>query len=260
MDAALLKCACCSACAVAGIYLAKAISHMKCDRLAQIFERERRLVAEAAEITGVRVSVNMEKALALVGPVSRVVLNFVRRRRLLLADAQLPSALSLLCNALKAGLALPQAIEMASLELADPLGFEFARASAELKLGRTVEEALAIMGERLPTEDISLVVQSVAILKRTGGNLVETFSTLSQTVDSRLRVEERIRVITSQGVVQGAILVAMPWVLGAALFLVSPEYMKPLFSTRAGLAIAAAGILLEVAGALWLKSIVAIRV
>ncbi|HPQ80236.1 MAG TPA: type II secretion system F family protein [bacterium] len=168
--------------------------------------------------------------------------------------------MSLICNALKAGLGLTQAIEMASLELGSPLGNEFRRISAELKLGRTVEEAMVTLEERLPTEDISLFVQSVAVLRRTGGNLVETFSMLAQTVEARLRVEERIRVITSQGVVQGFVLLAMPWLLAVALWFVSPRYLGPLVSTRAGLAMVAFGIILECAGAIWLRKLVLIKV
>lgn len=182
------------------------------------------------------------------------------RRRCRQADAQLPDALTLLANALRAGLAFPQALEMAAIELPAPLGEELAAAVAQLKLGSTIEEALGHLRRRLPTEEIALVVQSVAILRRTGGNLAQTFTTLAATVEGRLRVEERIRVLTAQGVIQGAVLAAMPWALALALHVVAPDYLAPLFSTRLGWALVALAALLEVAGALWLRRVVWIRV
>ena len=182
------------------------------------------------------------------------------RRRCRQAGAQLPDALALLANALRAGLAFPQALEMAALELPAPLGEELAAAVAQLKLGSTVEEALGHLHRRLPTQEIALVVQSVAVLRRTGGNLAQTFATLAATVEGRLRVEERIRVLTAQGVIQGAVLAAMPWALALALHLVAPGYLAPLISTRLGWALVVLAVLLEATGILWLRRIVWIRV
>lgn len=222
--------------------------------------RMRERATEAADLAGMRLSPRMAAALAVAGPAVLPFLSFIRQRRLVRCDRQLPDALSLLAGALKAGLALPQALEMASLELAEPLGPEFSRVVAQLKLGRSVEEALSLMRERLPTDDMGLVVQSVEVLRRTGGNLVETFGTLAQTVEARLRVEERIRVLTAQGMIQGAMLLAMPWALVAALLLVAPDYLSPLFTTKLGAAFVAAGIVMEVVGAWWLRRIAIIRV
>lgn len=222
--------------------------------------RMRERVMEAADLAGMRLSPRMVSALTVIGPAALLFFSFVRQRRLVRCDRQLPDALSLLAGALKAGLALPQALEMASLELAGPLGPEFSRAVAQLKLGRSVEEALSLLRERLPTDDVGLVVQSIEVLRRTGGNLVETFGTLAQTVEARLRVEERIRVLTAQGMIQGAMLLAMPWVLGAALTLVAPDYLSPLFTTRLGVAFVVAGIIMEGVGACWLRRIAIIRV
>ncbi len=247
-------------CAVSFGFLSIWLSRISGEGWPRFLEGRRAKVEEAAELSGVRLTPALSLSFSAAWPVARIALRKIRKRRLVCADRQMPGALSLICNALKAGLGLTQAIEMASLELGSPLGNEFRRISAELKLGRTVEEAMVTLEERLPTEDISLFVQSVAVLRRTGGNLVETFSMLAQTVEARLRVEERIRVITSQGVVQGFVLLAMPWLLAVALWFVSPRYLGPLVSTRAGLAMVAFGIILECAGAIWLRKLVLIKV
>lgn len=195
-----------------------------------------------------------------VSEVKNLVAQFIRTRNLKKADAQLADAIALMSSALKAGVSLPQAIEMAATEIPEPLGSELSRAVTQMKLGRTVEEALEIFEERLPTEDAALFCQSVFVLRRAGGNLAQTFDTLAATIEERRRVEERIRVLTSQGIYQGAILLLMPWALAILLHIVSPEYLRPLFETRLGLALVLLGIALEVAGAVWIRKVVVIKV
>ena len=196
----------------------------------------------------------------LIRPILDRVNSIAERRRAKRADAQLPEALALLANALKAGLALPQAIELAASEVAAPLGREFALVVAEQRLGRDLDEALGLMRERLQTEDVALFVQSVEVLRRTGGNLIRTFSALSRTIEQRRRIAERVRSLTSQGVAQGVTLLALPWVLVAALSVLAPEFMDPMFQTRLGIMLLMIAVILECLGALWLRSIVVIKV
>lgn len=217
-------------------------------------------VAAALDAVGAEAPSWAAILLALAVPLSLWMLAFERRRMLARIDAQLADALALVAGALRAGVALPQGLEMASLEMPLPIGRELARAVAQMKLGKTVEEALAAMAARLPTEDVALVVQTVEILRRTGGNLGEAFRTLAQTIEGRRRVQDRIRVLTAQGLFQGIVLLALPWVLAAALAFLSPGYLSPLFRTNLGFLFLAVGIFLEVGGALWLKRIVFIRV
>ncbi len=183
-----------------------------------------------------------------------------RTRRTSKADAQLLDALTLLRSALKAGLAMPQAIDMVASELKGPLGDELRRAVAQMKLGSTVDEALSVLEARLPSEDIALFVKSVEVLRRTGGNLVECFDTLIITIDERKRVADKIRSLTAQGVAQAVTLLALPWFMALALHLLAPDFIEPLFTTDIGKKLLLFGIFLEFLGALWLRRIVRIRV
>ena len=183
-----------------------------------------------------------------------------KKKNLSKIKMQFPNMLSLLSNALKAGLSLPQAIEMASVEIDDPLGGEMKQVVAQLKLGMSVEDALSMFKRQVPLDDVMLMVHSVETLRKTGGNLVETFNSLGVTIERRRRVEERVSVLTSQGIYQGIVLLAMPWALGFAIGILAPNYLQPLFTTRIGFMFICIGVFLEVAGALWLKTIVKIKV
>lgn len=176
------------------------------------------------------------------------------------ADRQLPDALALMCNALKAGLALPQAVELAADLLPMPLSEDFGRVLRQLRTGRDFDSAFATLAESVPTEDMVLLVQSVDVLRRTGGNLIETFSSLAATIAQRRRVADRVSALTSQGVAQAITLLMLPWLLGAALWVLAPDFIEPLYSTRLGTCLLAMAMFMEAAGAVWLRKIVVIKI
>ena len=72
-----------------------------------------------------------------------------RRQRMMDIEKNLPEALQVLIISLKAGHALPKAIETTSKETPGPLRDELQLLGEELKLGRSVEEALLRFGNRL---------------------------------------------------------------------------------------------------------------
>lgn len=182
------------------------------------------------------------------------------KRRLKKIDDQLPEVLALFANALRAGIALPHIIEAASTELEDPIRREFEVASDLMKGGCTVEDALEDILKRTPTADIELFVRSIEILRRMGGNLIETMDILSSTIHERRRVADKIRTQTAQGRYQCLVLLALPWALAAALHVAAPDYIGPLINTRIGMALVGLGIVLESIGAIWMKKIVDIDV
>jgi len=196
----------------------------------------------------------------LVSPIFARIKSLLRAHRSVRATRQLPDALLLLCNALKAGLALPQAVDLAASLLRPPLSQEFGRVAAQLRMGRDFDSAFASLADSIPTEDVTLLTQSVDVLRRTGGNLIETFSSLNATIAQRRRIEEKIRALTSQGVAQAITLLMLPWFLSASLFVLAPDFIRPLYSTRLGISLLALVFLLEAAGAVWLRKIVLIRI
>lgn len=190
----------------------------------------------------------------------RIIVHIARahtRRRI--AD-QMVDALSLLSNALSAGMSLQQGCELASHELSNPMGRELAAVMSSVRLGRSIEDALVDWEKRWELEDLAILASSVSVLKKTGGNLIETFSTLARTIRERKKVEGRIRVITSQGLMQGLTLIAMPFLLALALYAVSPDYIEPLFVTEPGKKMLAVGFAMQAVGAWWIMKTIYIKV
>ncbi len=163
-------------------------------------------------------------------------------------------------SALRSGLSLPQALDLVTREMPAPIGQEFALALKEQRVGKTLEEALDAMADRLPSLDLALVVNAVLVLRETGGNLSETFDTIVHTISERDKVRGKIKTLTAQGVAQGIILTGMPFVLAWVLHLLNPDYMRPLFTTLAGWVLLFFMGLMLLVGGLMIRKIVSIDV
>ncbi len=160
--------------------------------------------------------------------------HLARSRRWKAFDEQVLDAVNLLANGLKSGLGLPQAIQVLIREMDPPISDEFDRVLKEVGMGRTLDEALEAMNERMQHPEFDLIVSSIVTLRRTGGNMSETFGIISETIKDRFLVEGKIRTVTAQGMMQMYMLIATPYVLGAILYAMDPGLMSPMFTTTLG--------------------------
>lgn len=226
-------------------------------------ERLLDILLGTAFLVGMIFSLNPMGGLFLAGLIGFMPVPFVRflkARRWRAFDLQFLDGVNLMRNAMRSGLTLQQAIEVLTREMNAPISEEFDRVLKEVRLGRTVEEALVSLNERMGHPELDLVVSAVVTLRKTGGNLGDTFEVISKTIQERTRVEGKIRALTAQGMTQAYVLVAMPFVLGTLMFLIDPNYMSPMFSTILGWLLLGFIILLVSMGWIIIKKIVTIEV
>lgn len=192
--------------------------------------------------------------------VPRVFVMWRRRQRLDRIDDQLVDALRLMSNGLKAGLSLQQALELAVRETKAPIADELTRVIKEIHLGRLMDDALRRFADRVPLEDVRIVVDSILTLRETGGNLSETFDVVANTIVERKKVSGKIKAMTAQGMTQGFIMCLMPVGMLLLFSFIDPTYTAPLFNTVLGWALLALVTGLDLMG-LWLMlKIVAVDV
>jgi tight adherence protein B len=198
---------------------------------------------------------------ALPGALSpRVALMILRRSRSLKFKDQLNGALRTVTNSLRSGFSLPKAFQLIAADMPKPISQEFGIVVQELRLGIEIEEGLENLLERLPSQDLELVVTSVAISNSVGGNLAEVFDRISTTIRERTRIEGRIDALTSQGKIQGLMVSALPVFLGLALYWIDPELMSPMFERTIGLVILCVMGLMECLGYFFIYKITNIEV
>ncbi len=162
-----------------------------------------------------------------------LIVRWLRKRRLEKIDEQLTDALRLMSSALRSGQNLRQALELVVRETTSPIANEFARLVKEVHLGLT-DDALRRFAARLALEDVQLAVDSMLILRETGGNISETFQTIASTIVERKKVQGKIRAMTTQGMTQGVVVCLMPVALMLLFSLIDPNYMRPFFTTPLG--------------------------
>jgi tight adherence protein B len=185
---------------------------------------------------------------------------FLKERRRQRFNVQLVDALSHMSNALKAGFSINQAFETVVENGVNPIAQEFNLFLQETRLGVGFNEALQNLDRRVNSEDLTLVVTSIDIARRTGGNVTEIFDKISLTIRERMRIESRVRTLTAQGRLQGIIVGSMPIVLGVAMTILRPGMMMPFLTSNTGM-IAVAGVLVLITiGALIIRKIIRIDV
>jgi len=147
---------------------------------------------------------------------------------------QLVDSLVSMSNSLKSGYSVPQAIGLISREMENPVKQEFKMVAQEMQLGTPMEDAMTHLQERMPSQEMELLVAAITIASNVGGNLSEILMNIANTIRERLRVEGRVRSLTAQGKLQGIVMGAMPFFLAFVLYLVAPSFIAPVFREPLG--------------------------
>ncbi|MCM3709075.1 type II secretion system F family protein [Sporosarcina luteola] len=183
-----------------------------------------------------------------------------RRIRLLLASNQLGEALGIIANAMRAGFSFMQALKMVAEEMDDPLGPEFLKAIQEINYGLSYEEAFQNLQERLPEKELEIVLNTLIVQRKTGGNMAYLLETMQNVIFDRARIKGEIRTLTAQGRFSSVIITILPIALAVYIRLVNPEYFQTLFSHPVGWAMVIYGAFSIIVGWLFIKKIVHIEV
>ena len=180
-------------------------------------------------------------------------------RRLRAFDEQLPDVLMTMSGSLKVGQSFDHSMRAIVDEGLAPASEEFGRVLNETRLGRSVDEALAAMADRVDSDDLRFVLMSVTIQREVGGSLADLFQTVSDTVRQRQQFRRRVRALTAMGRASAYLLLALPFVTAGLIMAVNPGYLAPLVNQSAGRLMVVAVFAMMMVGALVLKKIVSIK-
>ena len=202
--------------------------------------------------------------------IPRTMINRAAKKRVLTFSEQLGDILSLWVNALRSGYSVLQGMETIATEMPNPVAKEFERVVQEVRLGLSVEQALDNMYQRVPSEDLDLVITAVNIQREVGGNLAEVLDSISFTIRERVRIKGEVRVLTSQGRASGWIITLLPAAMAFILYGINPDYVGTLFWRQApwiipnvfpcGWALSGLTIIMVAAGGFAIQKIVDIEV
>lgn len=181
---------------------------------------------------------------------------FKRNKRMSKFEEGLPEALDLICSALRVGHSLNSALGLVTRECPDPVGTEFRVCFDEQNYGLELKTALENLTNRVPVQDLRIVVTGILIQKESGGNLAEVLEKASEVIRERFRLKRQVLTHTAQGRLTGLILTLLPVVLGCALYFVNPEMMSLLWTREIGIKLLYAAGGMIVIGGLIIRKIV----
>jgi tight adherence protein B len=173
---------------------------------------------------------------------------------------QMVDGLGLMSNGMRSGLSVAQAMSLVSQEMPPPIQQEFQLILSQNKLGVSLEEAFVNLSKRVVADEVEMFVTSVNILKETGGNLAETFDTITTLIRERIKVENKIKAMVAQAFWQGIILMCVPPFMAITLSQSDPELMKPMFTEPLGWAALTVVVILEVVAFVVIKKVTKIDV
>ena len=179
-----------------------------------------------------------------------------RRQRFDKFEQGLPDTLDLMVSAMRAGHSLVSALDLAASESPDPIGTELRICFDEQNYGLELKTAMSNLSERVPLQDLKIVITAILIQKESGGNLAEVFDKAAYVIRERFRLKRQVRVHTAQGRLTGWILTFLPVVLGIGLYLINPKSMSLLWTRDIGVKLLYLAASMTIAGGLIIRKIV----
>lgn len=185
---------------------------------------------------------------------------FKRHSRISKFEKELPEALDLMVGALRVGHSFSAAISLITRECPDPLGTEFKVCFEEQNFGLDMRTSLENLVERMPLQDLRIVVTAILIQRESGGNLAELLEKASNVIRQRFRLKRQVQVFTAQGRLTGWILTLLPFILGAGLYMLNPKTMSLLWTTPIGVKLLIGAAISLLIGSVIIQKIIRIKI
>jgi len=181
-----------------------------------------------------------------------------RGHRLRQFDAQLPRAMELIANSMKAGQSVAQSFTAVVDNAVPPVSDEFTLARREIELGASVESALNNMVRRIGSNDLRLMVMVITIQRSVGGDLPAILVTLADTMRQREEMRAEVNAATAQSRATALIITLLPIVAALLLYFLVRDYFRPMLVNPLGWFILAVAALLLFVGNVIIRRLTAI--
>lgn len=192
--------------------------------------------------------------------IPNVIIETIRKKRAKQLNKQLPQALSLISNGLRAGFSFSQAMAVVSREMEAPIADEFSKVLRDNSYGKNMDEALNELGKRTADEDLDIFITTLLIHLQVGGDLSEILDTISETIRERVKLKGDIRTLIAQSQMSAVVIGILPVGIAAVLFMLNPGYMGVMFSNPIGLMMLGVAGIMMLIGAFFLTKIVKVKI
>ncbi|RJG42941.1 MULTISPECIES: type II secretion system F family protein [unclassified Mesorhizobium] len=166
--------------------------------------------------------------------VPRWFVSFLRARRVKAFLNEFPNALDVIVRAVKSGLPLNDGIRLIANESPEPVKTEFRRIVEAQQVGLSIPDAALRMGETMPCPEAGFFGIVIQIQSQAGGNLSEALGNLSKVLRDRKKMKAKVQALSMEAKASAVIIGALPFIVAFLVYLSSPAYIMPLFTTSTG--------------------------
>lgn len=174
-----------------------------------------------------------------------------RGRRLRSFRDQLPHVIEMLARSTRAGQSSEQALSLVAHEASGHLATEFQRCVQQLDMGRGFDKTLRSLASRVQLLEMRILVTTLIVQRQAGGPLSETLERMSTVIRERIAAQRQVLATTAAGRMSTIVISSIAPL--AALFLVifQREHVDLLFDDALGRTLLLVGLVLEIAGLIW---------
>lgn len=175
-------------------------------------------------------------------------------------EEELPDFLMLVASSLRSGLSFTQALDSTAAEGKGQVSRQMRRVMRETQMGLPLEESLMRASERMQSEDLKWTVTALAIQREVGGNLSNILETAAQTIQDRAALRREVRTLSAEGRLSGWILAGLPVGIFLWFLIANRAYVSFFWTETIGKIMVAVMTVIFIAGFLWMRKLVKIKV
>ena len=148
--------------------------------------------------------------------------------------SELANAVDVVVRGVKTGLPLNECLGIIARESPEPIASEFREVVEEQRMGVPLGDALERMSQRLPLAEVRFLAIVISIQQQAGGNLSEALGNLSGVLRDRIRLQQKVKALSAEAKASAMVLGSLPPTVMIMVYLSSPDYLVPLFTTTVG--------------------------
>jgi len=186
-------------------------------------------------------------------------LNGFEERRRNQLNNQIVEFLSYMAVMLKSGNTVRNIFKSSSGCFKNPLNDYLVDMAGELELNFTLDEALDRFSERCRSREVDLLVSSLKINDRIGGDLIPIIDSVADSIRYNLKLKSKMMTLSLQSRYSGNIISIFPVIILVLMCIFLNDAVMDFFSTMAGIVSLALGGTLEIAGIFITKKIIGVK-
>ena len=237
--------------------MARAGWQLRLSELAAIVGLAALLLAFFATLAFKTVALGIPVGLAASAVGTFYALRFSIQRRQRLIDTQIIQALTLMSGLLGVGKMVPAAFAETAGKVGAPLSAELQWVADQYAAGADLAVALRRVGERLGSSEWDYLTTAIDMQQSRGGDLVKVLSKLTGTVATRVQLRGTMKALLAESQMTKLVAGGVPVFLFFLMSYVNPAQTKMLLTTRPGIEMFIAAIVLWAAGLFFTSRMVA---